>query len=1140
MGISRNILRKAKRLIFRDSLEARHERTSKALLQVFSSFIVHDGQAVPRELEIVFDFVRSIFPEVDHGILGRSLEAAVSDPVPIEGPLKHLRKSLPAEQKASFALQLYSVIRAGGDVPSERDRFLFVMSNLGNKALGKAVIKELSEVNAERNNLLTRIDFAPNKEGDVRLRDEDGLFHFRCYRAGGLVLIRNLSETPFWIRGHSLDKDRLLQIRPNDDIIVNQWRISYSDLVYFLQIEEKGITPDLYLLEDDGELSLSRSKSRLALAKLSFGHRATLTPLRSGVSSVPDREKLEPGNEYICDYHDLIHFGEKEPVSLESLRRLSLQTGQRFILPAGRRKVIVSNDPSRLSGDSLLLTPGLAGRFVLELEFDPSTGMGEIHVQESTQTILANGLPVRSAPLPDGSLIRLSSRQALRCRFSENVLDEERNLVRHLEVENLNHSFWKGGKAIDSLSFKIDRGQMLCIIGPSGSGKSTLLEILAGQRKPQSGHVRLNGLSLYERQRRLSPLISFMPQEDALSAQLTSREHLAHACAIRRPHFSEDTIQKRVSYLLGELGLDRIGERRVGSPDSKSLSGGERSRLNAGLDLIGGGEVFLFDEPISGLSSKDAEHVVQSLHGLAQDKIVVASLHRPSEKVLESFDLVLLLDRGGKMAFFGSPNAMIQYFETAATDLRLYHDEGSQHRGADFVFDVLEAPLIQLNTTSRLQRRFPPEFWQERYENRRVMAHLSRTHEGPPTGAGEMPTADDQVPAPEPPAHGRRQKWMIFKTHLSRAVKSKFRHRGTFYSILLEAPLLALLIGQTLRASAEGSYRFHSGLHLPSYLFLAVTVAMFFGLTNSATEVLRDRPILRRERNCRPHPLLYLGSKFLVLATLITMQAAVFIACADWLLDLHGMFWGHLFWMVLTGCCGSALALFISVICRSERTALSSIPLILVPQILLAGALIPFSEMNRGLFKGGEKGRSAGSEPVPSTIMPLRYAFEGIIVSQATRNEFEKKRRPLQEEIDQLKELKNLTPEQVDRLNKNREALSILFMASSPEMQDAKKIIKDPLAEKERLMALEEIDENAVLISQYFVNERVENLVELAETSRLDGRLTEEPHVFLAEKKPLFGFTTGTLWYCSLYLLGLTAAFLGMATYFLKLSLTKG
>ena len=98
----------------------------------------------------------------------------------------------------------------------------------------------------------------------------------------------------------------------------------------------------------------------------------------------------------------------------------------------------------------------------------------------------------------------------------------------------------------------------------------------------------------------------------------------------------------------------------------------------------------------------------------------------------------------------------------------------------------------------------------------------------------------------------RGAEWFrLFKTHLKRSLLSKFRNRGTIYSILLEAPLLALLIGVTLRASPEGSYAFHSGLHLPVYIFLTVTIGMFLGLTNSATEILRDSPVLRRERNCR-------------------------------------------------------------------------------------------------------------------------------------------------------------------------------------------------------------------------------------------------------------------------------------------------
>ncbi len=1126
----------------RRSPAGRQERTATALMRTFASFVVHDGRTTPRELEIVFDFARNVFPEIDHGILGRQLEDAIGSDLPPEPDLKVLNKTLPTAQKAAFAMQLDSIIRAGGNDAAERERFLKVMDGLGDRALGEVVVAELSKRNAPKNKRLTRVDFGTERSNNVRLASgtaSGDAPHFRCYQAGGLMLIRNLATTPLSIRGHAVDEGRLLQIRPSDEVIAGRWRLGYQDLAFFLQVEEKGENPSLFLISNEGELTLSRSKSRLALAQLNFGHRVLLTPLKSEALTNEENEPLAEGRDYDFDYHEMIRVEGQDYLSLESLLRLSQQTGQRFVLPGGRRKVRVSNRPSELSGDSLLLTPGLAGNFVLEMEFDPATGLGELNVLESAQTILADGVPIKSGELKDGAKIQLSARQALRCRFSENILDEERNLVRYLEVENLNHSFWKGGKAIDSLSLKMERGQMMCIIGPSGSGKSTLLEILAGQRKPQSGHVRLNGISLYEKQRRLSPLISFMPQEEALSSQLTAREHLAHACAIRRPHLAEKSIQKRVSHLLGELGLERIGTRMVGSADSKSLSGGERSRLNAGLDLIGGGEVFLFDEPISGLSSKDAEHVVDALHGLAQDKIVVASLHRPSEKVLEAFDLVLLLDRGGKMAFYGPPAALLRYFEKAASELEIPRLESGNQRGADFVFDVLEAPLLQLNSAVRSRRRFPPEFWQERFENHRVMAHLKGASISRATGAGEMPTADDKVPAPEPPKHGRRQKWMIFRTHLARSLKSKFRHRGTFYSILLEAPLLALLIGATLRASAEGSYEFHSALHLPSYLFLAVTVAMFFGLTNSATEVLRDRPMLRRERNCRPHPLLYLGAKFLVLTLLIALQSAVFIAVAQQILEIHDMFSVHLFWMILTGCCGTALALLISVLARSERTALGAIPLILVPQILLAGALIPFKEMNRGLFQNGDKGREWGAEPVPSTIMPLRYAYEGAIVSQASMNSFEKARRPLQERIDELKENTDLNETEAEEFEQDKERLRVLYSAAGANLPQAHAFLKNPLGEMERTMD-DEIDEEALPVAQFFVNERIENMVQLAETSRLDERRKETPHVFLAESKPILGMTIGTLTYCRIFLLALTAAFLIAATSLLNLSLTRG
>ncbi len=333
---------------------------------------------------------------------------------------------------------------------------------------------------------------------------------------------------------------------------------------------------------------------------------------------------------------------------------------------------------------------------MLFIRYDGEGTTGKLEVMEAGGTVLVDGLPVRQrASLRDGSLIRLSGSQAVRCRFSEGFLDEERTQIESLEVDGLIHDFGKESRALDQINFLVRRGEMLCIIGASGSGKSTLLAVLSGQRKPTRGKVNLNGISLYDHREKLVPFIAHMPQEEALNPQLTVREHLQHGVMIRRPGLGLAEHNRRVDSMLAELGLQRIARRKVGSQGEKTISGGERSRLNLGVDLGSRAEVFLFDEPISGLSSKDSEHVAETLRGLAREKIVIASLHRPGAGVLRLFDKVLLLDGGGKMAFFGTPAGMVGYFRGACEELGISHPSmvAKTPLGADFVFDVLETPL---------------------------------------------------------------------------------------------------------------------------------------------------------------------------------------------------------------------------------------------------------------------------------------------------------------------------------------------------------------------------------------------------------------------------------------------------------------
>ena len=397
--------------------------------------------------------------------------------------------------------------------------------------------------------------------------------------------------------------------------------------------------------------------------------------------------------------------------------------------------------------------------------------------------------------------------------------------------------------------------------------------MLSGQLKPTRGRVNLNGISLYDQRKRLVPFVAHMPQEDALNPQLTVREHLRHAVMIRRPGLVLAEHDLRVDSMLAELGLQRIARRKVGSAGDKTLSGGERSRLNLGLDLGSRAEVFLFDEPISGLSSKDSEHVAETLRTLAREKIVIASLHRPGASVLRLFDKVLLLDGGGKMAYFGTPAHMVGYFREACEELGIAHPSmiAKTPLGADFVFDVLETPLSAIGDggNTGAARRFRPTFWQERFESISLLKSLQRDN-SPPIRIEEA--ARGGLPVPPTPTRRWRAALLVFATHFERSLVSKLRNRGTAYSTLLEAPLLAALIAITLRSSPTGGYEFSTALHIPAYLFLSVTVAMFLGLTNSATEILRDRALLRRERNCQPGGFSYVSSKFLALGIVAGVQ----------------------------------------------------------------------------------------------------------------------------------------------------------------------------------------------------------------------------------------------------------------------------
>jgi ABC-type multidrug transport system ATPase subunit len=427
-------------------------------------------------------------------------------------------------------------------------------------------------------------------------------------------------------------------------ILIGDQVLTYQELAAYFNAKKNVSLPQIYIRvpKDSDQVQLERSRTRESSLEITFGLKVHVKALRE-VDAVINGVTLKSGTEVEATLDDKIVFHNDSEMDLTDLRRRARAMGGRFQLQASKSEYLVSNNPSLLEADDILLSPGTAGDVLLKIFCDYDARVGTLEVIEADRPIMVGELPVRgTAPLADGDTIRIDIGQFLRCNFSERIIEEERNIIRSLEVADLNHRFTNSEVALDGISFSVNRGELVCVMGASGSGKSTLLKVLGGQIAPTAGHVLLNDQSLYDNLDELKRYVSYIPQEDAFDENLTIGENLQFAAAIRSPHLSRRDRTRRLESKLVELGLSERKDSVVGSPVKKTLSGGERKRLNIGLDMIGSSDVYLFDEPTSGLSSKDSEHVIEIIRGMAHNKIIIVTIHQPSSKLFQMFHKAIL------------------------------------------------------------------------------------------------------------------------------------------------------------------------------------------------------------------------------------------------------------------------------------------------------------------------------------------------------------------------------------------------------------------------------------------------------------------------------------------------------------------
>ncbi|KAJ8248317.1 hypothetical protein GJAV_G00240710 [Gymnothorax javanicus] len=218
-------------------------------------------------------------------------------------------------------------------------------------------------------------------------------------------------------------------------------------------------------------------------------------------------------------------------------------------------------------------------------------------------------------------------------------------------------------KILNDVSFHVDSGQILGILGNSGSGKTTLLDVISGRIGRAGflmGEVFVNGRKL--KQEQFQDCFSYVLQSDNLLSYLTVEETLTFTAQLALRRHSAEAIRKKVGMVMAELSLSHVAHSVIGGRIFPGISGGERRRVSIASQLLQDPKVILLDEPTTGLDSMTANQIVVLLANLAKrDRIVIVTIHQPRSELFRVFSRIAIMSCG-ELVFCGEPGEMVDFF----------------------------------------------------------------------------------------------------------------------------------------------------------------------------------------------------------------------------------------------------------------------------------------------------------------------------------------------------------------------------------------------------------------------------------------------------------------------------------------------
>ncbi|MEO6588103.1 MAG: FHA domain-containing protein, partial [Pyrinomonadaceae bacterium] len=489
-------------------------------------------------------------------------------------------------------------------------------------------------------------------------------------------------------------------------------------------------------------------------------------------------------------------------------------------------------------------------------------------------------------------------------------------------------------KLLDNVSLSIKPNEFVGLLGPSGAGKSTFMDALNGMRPASGGSVLINNLDLYEHLDSLKQSIGYVPQDDIIHRELTVYRTLFYVGKLR---LSRDVSKKEINQIIEEV-MDVTGLTERRNVPINQLSGGQRKRVSIAVELITKPSVIFLDEPTSGLDPATEEKIMKLFRQIAESgRTVILTTHAMENVKL--FDKIVLLMRG-KLAFYGKP------------------DEALKHLGADSfkdLYDKLEEPIEQKlkengnsnrqEITERVSEDWKQKFTQTPQYQKNVYAPLKELGQLQSSGVQKQSRLGLFGSIRQCLTLSRRY-WEVLS-----------RDRSTLFILLAQAPIIAFMIFLVMGVNQPRDFAY----------FVLSLVAVWFGTSISAREVIRERPVYNRERMVNLGLIPYIFSKLFVLGIIVGVQCLLLFLPLKFLditglMPMPGQFLGipQFFVMLLTAAVGIALGLLISALVKTSEMATSLVPLILIPQILFSGLV----------------GVPSGINKVVGLAMPATWSFD--------------------------------------------------------------------------------------------------------------------------------------------------------------------